>query len=58
MKTSSTDYFNTFITTMETNHTEGVKTLTIEDLLLREQNKYNEMKACNKWETSTIDENQ
>ena len=27
MKTSSTDSFNTFVTTMETNHTEGVKFL-------------------------------
>ena len=58
MKTSSTDNFNTFVTTMKTNHTEGMKILTIEDLLLRVHNKYNKMTANNKWEIGTTDENQ
>ena len=57
MKISSTDNVNTFVTTMETNHREDVKNLTIEDLLLRVQTKYNEIRANNKWEISTTDEN-
>ena len=42
---------------METNHTESVKNLTIEDLLLRVQTKYNEIRANNKREIDTTDEN-
>ena len=58
MKTSSTDNFNTFVTTMETNHTESVKNLTIEDLLLPVQDKYSKTTVNNKWYIGTTDENQ
>ena len=57
MKTSSTDKFCIFVTTMERNHMEGVNFLTI-DLHLHEHNKYNEMIANNKWETCTTGKNQ
>lgn len=53
MKTSSTTEFNTHVTTMRTNHDLKIKQLTLDDLLMNLQVKYNELSLNGEWEQGT-----
>ena len=50
MKTSSTQEFNTHVTAMRTNHELDVKRVTLDDLLMNLQQKYNELSINGDWD--------
>ena len=56
MKTSSTDEFNTYVTTLGTARELGIKEMTLEQMLLKIQNKYKELVDNENWSFGTNDE--
>ena len=58
MKSSSTSEFNTHVTTMKTNHDTGVMKMSLDDLMLNLQNKFNELSINGDWNIGTGDSNQ
>lgn len=50
MKTSSTDEFNTHVNLMRSNHDLGVMWMTMSDLMLNLQKKYNELSLNGEWD--------
>ena len=56
MKTSSTKEFNAYVTTLDTARELGIKTMSLEETLLRLQNKYKEFVDDENWQFGTNDD--